>query len=164
MPSTNRKAEIVKSLRELTATYVANLNQCERVLKKLSQQLELEEPVSLRDAIRAEESRRHMLSRDDRPFIDVSTFCVVYRGKRCFLGNTLPFWLLDVLAQQVNRYISYEQLLADVWHVQRRSNEAIRNVAQILKRKLREAGLRELAASVDGHNRGHYGLILEHHK
>ncbi len=165
MPGPNRKAEIAMSLRELTASYVANLNQCERVLRKLSQQLELEETVSLRAAIRAADRPSPQLGKpDDHPYVDVSTFCVVYRGRRCFLGNTLPFWLLGVLAQQTNRYVSYEQLLVDVWHAQKRSNEAIRNVAQILKQKLRSAGLRDLAASIDGHNRGHYGLILDHHK
>lgn len=164
MPVTNRKAEIAKSLRELTASYVANLNQCERVLKKLSQQLELEETVSLRAAIRADTTAPQAARTDDHPYVDISTFCVVHRGRRCFLGNTLPFWLLGVLAQQANRYVSYEQLLADVWHAQRRSNEAIRNVAQILKQKLRHAGLRDLAAAIDGRNRGHYGLILDRHK
>lgn len=162
--STNRKAEIAKSLRELTVGYIANLNHCECILRKLSQQLELEEPVSFRDAIQLIGISPMQERRGDYPRVDAATFCVLYRGRRCFLGNTLPFWLFGTLAQQLNRYVSYEQLLSDVWHAQRRSNEAIRNVAQILKQKLRLAGLRDLAAAIDGRNRGHYGLILDRNK
>ena len=161
MGNADRKAEITKSLRELTASYVANLNQCERVLWKLSQQLELDEPVSLRALIHAQHASAGPSRVPHHPEVDLATFCVLYRGRRCFLGNTLPFWLFGILAQEINRYVSYEQLLSDVWHTPKRSNEAIRNVAQILKRKLTRAGLHDLAAAIDGRNRGHYGLILD---
>jgi hypothetical protein len=164
MPASTKKDEIASSLRELITVYVANVNQCEAVLAKLSRQLELDEPVSIRDALRDMSLSRGNRLPFETPHADPSLFCAVYGKRRCFLGNTLPFWLFAYLSQRLNRYVSYEQLLADVWQLPKRSNETIRNAVQILRKKLARAGLVELAAAIDGRNRGHYGLILNRQK
>jgi hypothetical protein len=161
MPNTDFREEIAESLRELTAGYVQHVNQCESVLAKLSRQLRLKEPVTLQEQLCGLPARRGIPSPLECPIVDVSTFCVVHGARRCFLGNTLPFWLFALLGQRVNRYISYEDLLTHVWRKTTLSNEAVRNVVQILKKKLVRAGMGDLAGAVDGRNRGHYGLILD---
>ena len=92
--------------------------------------------------------------------LDPQLLSVVYRGKRCFLGNTLPYRLLERLAGQPNRYVSYETLLDEVWHNQR-SREAVRSVVKVLRAKLRSAGLGTVAAIIDGNVRGHYALMVD---
>lgn len=92
--------------------------------------------------------------------IDQPMLSVVYRGKRCFLGNTLPFRLIERLASQPNRYFSNDQLLEEVWH-DLVSKEAIRSVVKVLRAKLRQAGMNAIAAVIDGTVRGHYALMLD---
>jgi hypothetical protein len=94
------------------------------------------------------------------PTVDESLLSVVYRNRRCFLGNTLPLWFFKRLARQPNHYIPYRDLLKDVWDGQR-SNEAVRSVAQVLKQKLKKARMGDVAKAIDGSNRGHFGLILD---
>jgi DNA-binding response OmpR family regulator len=92
--------------------------------------------------------------------IDQPMLSVVYRGKRCFLGNSLPFRLMRRLTDQPNRYISNEQLAEDVWR-DIVSKEAVRSVVKVLRAKLRGAGLSAVAAVIDGTVRGHYALMLD---
>ena len=56
--------------------------------------------------------------------------------------------------------MTYERLLQDVWDGPR-SNEAIRSVVRDLRRKLKSAGMGDLADAIDGSNRECYGLILD---
>ena len=93
------------------------------------------------------------------PIADQSSLSVVWEGRRCYLGQTLPFRLFERLARRPNQYVTYEQLLQDVWEGPR-SNEAIRSVVRYLRRKLKDAGMGDLADAIDGSNRECYGLIL----
>jgi DNA-binding response OmpR family regulator len=92
---------------------------------------------------------------------DPRELVVRFGGKTCFLGNTLPFRLLARLAQRPNRYFTYEELLADVWEGDCRSDASVRSVVKVLRRKLREAGMGQLADAIDGTERGHYALKVE---
>lgn len=92
--------------------------------------------------------------------IDLQMLSVVYRGKRCFLGNTLPFRLMRSLANQANRYVSYEQLSEEVWD-DVPTREAVRSVVKVLRSKLKKAGLDAIAGIIDGHVKGHYALMLD---
>ncbi len=94
-----------------------------------------------------------------RPFADQSSFSVVWDGRRCYLGRTLLFRFFERLARRPNQYVTYERLLQDVWDGPR-SNEAIRSVVRDLRRKLKCAGMGDLADAIDGRNRECYGLIL----
>jgi len=80
-------------------------------------------------------------------------------GRTCYLGFTLPFQLFEALACRPNRYLPVEDLLDEVW-CQCRSNAAVRSVVRDLKDRLRQAGMPEVAAAIDGSNRGRYGLML----
>jgi DNA-binding winged helix-turn-helix (wHTH) protein len=87
---------------------------------------------------------------------------VTFQGKDCFLGNTLPFKFLSHLARRPNAYVSYEDLLADVWRGVR-SDSAVRSVVKALRARLRRAGLDGLADAIDGTVAGHYALKLPAH-
>src|SRR5437899_13066336 len=86
--------------------------------------------------------------------IETNLMSVTFRCKTCFLGNTLAFKLLCRLARRPNTYVSYEELLADVWHGVR-SNSAVRSVVKTLRSKLRREGLAILAQAIDGVVPGH---------
>jgi len=58
-----------------------------------------------------------------------------------------------------NRYITREQLLDEVWGGCR-SDAAVRSVVRDLRKRLKEAGMGDLAEAIDGSNRGRYGLML----
>ena len=92
--------------------------------------------------------------------IDEARFVVCWRGTECSLGQTIAFRLFQRLASSLNRYVSHERLLDDVWGGPR-SASAVRSAIGELRRKLTESGLAELASAIDGSNPGHYGLRLD---
>lgn len=94
------------------------------------------------------------------PITDRTTFSVRWDGKTCYLGNTLPFRLLERLARRPNQHVSYEQLCEDVWEATR-SKEAVRSAVKALRQKLAAADMDELKAAISGSTRGHYCLMLD---
>jgi DNA-binding response OmpR family regulator len=92
--------------------------------------------------------------------IDRATFTVHWGGKSCYLGNTLPFKFLERLARRPNQLIPCDQLLDDVWQGLR-SREAMRSVVKVLRQKLSQAGMEDLAKAIDGTTAGHYGLMFK---
>lgn len=151
-----KKRQIQITLRQLAEDHARTVATC---LAEALQALDLStsyfeprlsgQPQSLRRASDSPKSK----------ILDPQLLTVVYRGKRCFLGNTLPYRLMERLARQPDRYVSYQALQDDVWH-ELRSREAIRSVVKVLRGKLREAGLDVIAAAIDGHVAGHYALML----
>lgn len=95
-----------------------------------------------------------------KPLVDPLTFTARWGKKVCFLGNTLPFRLLERLAGRPNQLFRYDILLQDVWDCMR-SKEAVRSVVKVLRQKLRSAGMADLAAAIDGSTANHYGLMLD---
>jgi DNA-binding response OmpR family regulator len=91
--------------------------------------------------------------------VDPATLSVNFCDRTCFLGNTLGFKVLLYLAQHPDAYVTYESLLSEVWQA-RRSDAAVRSVVKNLRGRLRQAGLGDLAALIDGTAAGHYGLKL----
>lgn len=96
---------------------------------------------------------------DGHPIIDRTTFTVHWGGKSCFLGNTLPFKLFERLARRPNQLVPCDQLLDDVWQCCR-SRDAMRSVVKVLRQKLSQAGMEDLAVAIDGTTARHYGLML----
>ena len=82
--------------------------------------------------------------------VDAASCCVEWDGKQCFLGYTLPFRLLQLLAHRPNQFHSYDQLIGELWDGNLRSHSTIRAVARDLRRKLREAGMETLAHAIQG--------------
>ncbi len=63
------------------------------------------------------------------------------------------------LAETPEQYVSHEQLLDDVWDGHG-SDDALRSVVKHLRRRLREAGLGDLADAINGLTPGHFSLRL----
>jgi len=84
---------------------------------------------------------------------------VIFQGRSCFLGNTLPFRLLERLLRRPNQYVSHYQLQEGVWDGEP-SPESIRSVVKELRRKLRCAGMDDLAKAISGRVAKHYRLNL----
>ena len=97
---------------------------------------------------------------DTDGLIDESRFAICWNGSECHLGQTVLFRLFQRLASSVNRYVTHERLLDDVWGGPR-SASAIRSAVGELRRKLTESGMPDLADAVDGENPGHYGLRID---
>jgi hypothetical protein len=150
MLATEKKRLIRESLRALAASHAAAVAQIEETMAVLSSALELDDPGN--DDMPGSETSR-------RPVADATTFCAVWRGKTCFLGNTLLFWLFDRLARTPGRYVSHVDLLEEVWRSKRESS-TIRGVAKRLRDRLVDAGMADLASAIDGSVTGYYGLKL----
>ena len=96
---------------------------------------------------------------DRYPIVDRTTYAVHWGGKTCYLGNTLPFKFLERLARRPNQLVPCTQLFNEVWQCCR-SREAMRSVVKVLRHKLSQAGMEELAGAIDGTTPHHYGLML----
>jgi len=94
----------------------------------------------------------------DRPRIDAATFTVEWHGRRCSLGPSILFKLLQRLLRRPDRYCPYDILMADVWE-RRCSNTTVRSAIKRLRRALCQAGLDDLAEAIRGRGQC-YGLIL----
>ena len=94
-----------------------------------------------------------------RPLLDESTMCVVWKGVSLHLGHTVTFRLLSRLARRPNQYVTHLDLLQDVWDGEDREITTIRSSIRHLQGKLRAGGMPELAAAIRGHN-GRYILDM----
>lgn len=154
MPATRRE-RIARVLRDLAEAHAASMNVLEQAMNLICEEFNLDPLTYLQTRPLAQEanaSTQHL-------FIDKAMLSVSFAGKSCFLGNTLPFKFLCTLARRPYSYVSYEQLLEEVWACQV-SDGAIRTVAKNLRNLLRKAGLAEVANAVDGSVYGHYILKL----
>jgi DNA-binding response OmpR family regulator len=93
------------------------------------------------------------------PIADFATYSARWAGRTCHLGETRTFMLLERLARRPNQLIPREVLLKDVWD-KYTSPDALRSTVKILRRKLRAAGMEDLAEAIDGSTSRHYGLML----
>lgn len=93
------------------------------------------------------------------PITDRADFSVRWGNRRCPLGNNLAFKILERLAQRPGLYLHYDTLLNEFWDCHT-SFEAVRSAVKVLRRKLRAAGMGDLAKAIDGSNSHHYGLRL----
>jgi hypothetical protein len=94
------------------------------------------------------------------PITDRATYSARWANRTCCLGNTQAFKLLERLARRPNLLISCDSLLDDLWD-RHTSPEAVRSAVKILRRKLRAAGMEDLAEAIDGGTAHHYGLMLD---
>jgi len=151
----NRRDLIALALRGLAESHAATMTFLEQAMNLLSEEFNIDPLTYLQSRplppVTAA-STRHLV-------IDRSMLSVTFRGKSCFLGGSLPFKLLCRLAQKPNAYVTYEELLDDVW-TYRVSDGAVRTVVKNLRSMLRKAGMDELANAIDGSVYGHYALRL----
>jgi DNA-binding response OmpR family regulator len=152
---TLRRDEIARSLRSLANNHRNTMELLEHMLVLVSEEFSLDPFPSFM----LQPSRRKLVIGEVALTIDPAMLSVQFRGKMCYLGNTLPFKLLAYLARRPNTYVPYEELLSDVWKCVV-SDAAVRSVVKNLRGMLRKAGLAELAHAVDGSVYGHYTLNL----
>ncbi|MCY2987463.1 MAG: winged helix-turn-helix domain-containing protein [Planctomycetota bacterium] len=93
------------------------------------------------------------------PITDRVNFSVHWGTRTCRLGNTVAFKLLERLAHRPGLYLHYDSLLNELWDYHT-SPDAVRSAVKVLRRKLRAAGMEDLAEAIDGSNSHHYGLKL----
>lgn len=148
------KQDIRNALRTMVENHAATMTILQAMLNDLSAQLD-----SDRSDLERQPENFAVLG-SQVPAIDGPMLSVVHRGKRCFLGNTIPYRLIVKLISKPNRYFSYHELTSDVWDGVR-SEAAIRSVVKVLRAKLRKSRLHDLAAAIDGSVAKHYGLILD---
>lgn len=147
---TDRRDSIRNSLRCLAEAHAAAMRILEHTYQLLCEEFAPDLAEYLRPTPPA--------SADDlRPVINPSLFTVVFRGRTCRLGNTIPFRFLARLAETPERYVPHQDLIDDLWDGVC-SDDALRSVVKNLRRRLRGAGLGELADAIDGLTRGHYAL------
>jgi hypothetical protein len=156
---TDRRESIRLSLRSLAEAHSATLVVLTRTYELLCRELALD-PLDYFEHRRAEPSPPAPAA---CPVIDRSRFTVSFRGRTCCLGNTIPFRFLARLAGRPNRYASHEDLIEDVWGGEC-SDDALRSVVKNLRRRLRGAGLGEVADAIDGSQPGHYALRLTQYR
>jgi DNA-binding response OmpR family regulator len=147
---------IRRTLRNLAESHAATIELMEQALVLLSEELAIDAVSfwkSRKSAVSTSRSSKHL-------FIDHDRLQVAFHGRRCILGNTLSFRFLERLARRPNTYVTHDELLVDVWQGVR-SESAIRSVVKRLRQTLRQQGLSELAAAIDGKSAGRYCLRLE---
>lgn len=131
----------------------SNLLTIARVLRDLADQIESAAVDGLVQAT-AKPNAAHLLE------IDPGTLSVRWDGRKCVLGASIGFRLMQRLARRPGRYISHDELLTDVWQCCR-STSTVRSAVRDLRRRLVGSGMADLAARIDGTNRGHYALLLD---
>jgi DNA-binding response OmpR family regulator len=152
----NKRELLRRTLRSLAESHAATMELMEQTLVLLGEELAIDAVTFWKARISTMASRAAGAVLD----VDRDRLQVVFHGRTCVLGNTLPFKLLERLARRPNTYVTHEELLFDVWDGLR-SQAAIRSVVKRLRQALRRDGLADLAASIDGTASGRYRLRVE---
>jgi DNA-binding response OmpR family regulator len=95
----------------------------------------------------------------DRHWIDAERCMISWHGRRCDLGPSILFKLMQRLSRYPNHYCSYGVLMAEVWN-RRCSNTTVRSAVKRLRRSLCESGMHDLADAIQGRHEC-YGLFLD---
>jgi DNA-binding response OmpR family regulator len=90
--------------------------------------------------------------------VDLDTFTVTYKGKDCFFGNVLAFWLLERLNWSPGHYIHLDTLKSDVWHDEDTRDKAVQRQISTIRSLLRKAEIDGIV--IDGRVKSHYRLTL----
>jgi DNA-binding response OmpR family regulator len=146
MNATTTQKRIREALASLAFAHAQSVSHIEQAIESLAVLLEAPEI--------APPSRR---VDPNQPHTDRDTLSVVWKGQRCFLGNTLPFLLFEQLARTPNRYVPVSDLIDTVWGG-RREASTIRGVVKRLRDQLRQAGMGPVADAIDGAATEHYRL------
>lgn len=157
MHRTKPNVQFVDTLTQLATAAASTVSLANHLLDAVKDRFDLDLAEHLSSGARS--PRNYHGITDGRPIADSASYTVVWRGKTCFLGNSLPFRLFEQLACRPNRYFSHDELLDDVWQGCR-TPDAVRSVVKVLRRKLREADMDDLASAIKGNVRNHLGLTL----
>src|SRR5262245_57791326 len=151
----NRRDQLKRTLRSLARAHAAAIELMEQALDLVSEELALDPLEYFRSRMGQKSQRSPSV-----PYVNYELLTIEFRGRSCFLGNTLPFRLFARLAQRPNAYLTYEELFSEVWQCDR-SDDAVRSAVKRLRAAFRQSGMAELAAAIDGSVPGHYALRLK---
>jgi DNA-binding response OmpR family regulator len=151
----DRRQQIARALRSLAESQAATMELLNRTTSLLYEEFAL---APLKYFQRQALPRRTDSAGNGAIRVEKTLLSVTYRGKTCFLGNTLLFKLFSYLASRPNIYFSYDDLRAQVWQHRIVSDSAVRTVVKNLRKALRRAGLDALADAIDGSASRHYAL------
>lgn len=154
---TEKREQIRRTLRSLAEAHASMMSLMEQTLVLLNEELALDSLTYWRAHLPTSSGSQS----SDRIEVDRDHLVVSFRGRSCFLGNTLPYRLLAHLAARPNVYLTHEELLDAVWEGTR-SDSAIRSVVKRLRSMLHREGLSDLANAIDGSIPGRYMLRLPH--
>jgi DNA-binding response OmpR family regulator len=154
----DRRESLRITLRTLAEAHAATLRLMEQTYTLLADELAL---APLDYLARYSPSPEPPVDDHRRPVIDDARLTVTFRGRTCHLGNTLPFRLLGRLARRPGCYVTHDDLLADVWDGALRSEGVVRSTVKVLRQKLRDADMGDLADAIDGTAPGRYALRLD---
>lgn len=152
----SREGQIRDTLNQLLRIYTATSSALEESVTLLQRELATLEASTSAYA----SANRDLNDLDQLPSIDRRSMKVIYRGSTCFLGDTLMLGVIEYLAQKVNEYVTYDELLSNVWHAQREAS-TVRSVVKEVKKRLILESMSELANAIDGRVFHHYGLIID---
>jgi len=159
MKPDDRKEQIAQTLRNLTVAYIQAMNYLEETLNVFRDAYELEEIASVYERCINRGNLALPPAGTNSPVADRRIMSITWRGRVCFLGNTMPFKFFERLARRPNEYVTYQQLLSEVWHGPR-SKATVRDVARELRHRLVSARMNALAGAIDGSVQNCYGLML----
>ena len=151
--TTTTREQIRRTLYNLATAHATTIELMEHTLELLGEELALDAKTFWQARITLMGSDRST----NGPVVDSGSLEVVYHGKRCFLGNTILYRLIERLSRKPNKYFTYDELLQCVWGGIR-SDSTVRTAVKRLRATLRQAGMGELADSIDGSSPGRYSL------
>lgn len=140
---------LLKTARSLRSTLVMMVTQVD----DLCDLIEKAVPEASVPAVVTSGTDRHQLR------VERATYSIQWHERRCVLGNTIGFALIEQLARRPNEYVNIDRLLDALWTGDR-TYSTVRSTVCRLKSKLRDADMADLAALIDGSMYGHYALLL----
>lgn len=140
-----KREQIRRTLRNLSESHNATMKLLEQMMTLINEELSLDAVAFWNLQGPSKAVRRP----EGVPIVEREKLSVMYRGKRCFLGNTLLFRLLEFFVNRPNSYLTYQDLLNNVWEGPR-SDSCVRSLVKRLRMQLRQHGMSELADAIDG--------------
>ena len=137
---------ILDAFAELATLHAAAATTAERAWSALAEQDE----ADMRQMPCARCQHRQLPT--GRPLANAATFSVAWQGRRCDLGPSILFKLIQRLLRRPDRFYPYDVLMDDVWD-RRCSNTTVRSAVKRLRRALCDAGMRDLADAIRGRER-----------
>lgn len=152
--TTTTRDQIRRTLYDLATAHAATIKLMEHTLELLGEELALDAKTFWQARVTLADDGRTT----SNPIVDSGSLEAVYEGKRCFLGNTVLYRLIECLSRKPNKYYTYDELLQGVWGGGVRSDSTIRTAIKRLRTALRQADMGELAKAIDGSSPGRYSL------
>lgn len=95
----------------------------------------------------------------NQPMVDGAAMTVTWQGATCRLRSRIHVALMIALTRRSGRFVTFEQLLNDVWSGDERDDGTIRSTVRHLRGCLRRAGMDTLVQAIHASGR-RYGFMF----